>query len=61
MHLDAPAIAGLVASTAPGRVLLTHIQDGADPDGAVEIVRRATSAPVRAVRPGDRIDLLPAS
>ena len=61
MHLDAPAIAGLVASSAPGRVLLTHIQDGADPGGAVEIVRRATSAPVRAVRPGDRIDLLPAS
>jgi len=59
MHLDAPAIAGLVASTAPGRVLLTHIQDGADPDGAVDIVRRATSGPVRAVRPGDRIDLLP--
>jgi ribonuclease BN (tRNA processing enzyme) len=57
-HLDAPAIAALVRSTQPGQVLLTHILDGTDPAGAVDLVAAATSAPVCEVHPGDRFDLL---
>ncbi|HEY7133417.1 MAG TPA: MBL fold metallo-hydrolase [Candidatus Limnocylindrales bacterium] len=56
-HLDAPAIAELVASTSPGRVLLTHLQMGFDGDAAVGLVQAATRAPVRLVEPGDVIDL----
>jgi ribonuclease BN (tRNA processing enzyme) len=56
-HLDAPAIAGLVAVTSPGRVLLTHLQMGFDGAEAVRVVQAATSAPVRLVEPGDVIDL----
>jgi ribonuclease BN (tRNA processing enzyme) len=57
LHLDAPAIAGLVARTKPGRVLLTHLQMALDRDAPVAIVRAATDAPVRLVEPGDRIEL----
>jgi ribonuclease BN (tRNA processing enzyme) len=57
LHLDAPAIAGLVARTRPGRVLLTHLQMALDRDAPVAIVRAATDAPVRLVEPGDRIEL----
>jgi ribonuclease BN (tRNA processing enzyme) len=57
LHLDAPAIAGLVARTRPGRVLLTHLQMALDRDRPVEIVGAATDAPVRLVEPGDRIEL----
>jgi ribonuclease BN (tRNA processing enzyme) len=56
-HLDAPAIAGLARATRPGRVLLTHVLDEADPAGAVAIVKAATGGRVREVRPGDRFDL----
>jgi ribonuclease BN (tRNA processing enzyme) len=56
-HLDAPAIAELVAATSPGRVLLTHLQMGFDGRAAVQIVQDATPAPVRLVEPGDVIDL----
>ena len=57
LHLDAPAIAGLVARTQPSRVLLTHLQMALDRDAPVAIVRAATDAPVRLVEPGDRIEL----
>jgi ribonuclease BN (tRNA processing enzyme) len=57
LHLDAPAIAGLVARTRPGRVLLTHLQMALDREAPVAIVRAATAAPVRLVEPGDRIEL----
>jgi len=53
IHLDAPAIAELVKSTRPGRVLLTHIQMGFDPEAAIRIVAAATEAPVTLVAPGD--------
>jgi ribonuclease BN (tRNA processing enzyme) len=57
-HLDAPAIAELVAETRPGRVLLTHLQMGYDGDEAVRIVRRAAGdSPVRLVSPGDRFEI----
>jgi len=55
LHLDAPAIAGLVRATRPGRVLLTHLQMGFDPEAAIRIVRDATDVPVSLVGPGDRI------
>src|SRR5690242_6671876 len=32
MHLDAPSVGGLAARTGAGRVLLTHLQMGHDPD-----------------------------
>ena len=57
LHLDAPAIAGLVARTRPGRVLLTHLQMALDRSAPVAIVQAATDAPVRLVEPGDRIEL----
>ena len=57
LHLDAPAIAGLVARTRPGRVLLTHLQMALDRQAPVAIVGAASAAPVRLVEPGDRIDL----
>jgi ribonuclease BN (tRNA processing enzyme) len=53
LHLDAPAIAGLVRATHPGRILLTHLQMGFDPEEAIRIVADATDAPVSLVSPGD--------
>jgi ribonuclease BN (tRNA processing enzyme) len=57
LHLNADAIAGLVGSTGPGLVLLTHLQMALDRERPVEIVRSATDAPVRLVEPGDVIEL----
>lgn len=57
LHLDAPAIAALVAGTQPARVLLTHLQMGLDPEEPVRIVGRAFDGDVRLVEPGDVIDL----
>ena len=56
-HLDAPAIAGLVRSSGPGMVLLTHLQMGLDRARPVEILQAATDVPVRLVEPGDTVDL----
>jgi ribonuclease BN (tRNA processing enzyme) len=56
-HLNATAIAELVATTSPGRVLLTHLQMGMDPAPALAIVGAATDGPVDLVEPGDRFDL----
>jgi ribonuclease BN (tRNA processing enzyme) len=53
LHLDAPAIAGLARRTRPGAVLLTHLQMGFDPEGAIRIVADASAAPVALVQPGD--------
>ncbi|HET7029762.1 MAG TPA: MBL fold metallo-hydrolase [Candidatus Limnocylindrales bacterium] len=57
LHLNAEAIAGLVAATRPGLVLLTHLQMALDRERPVEIVRAAFSGAVRLVEPGDVIDL----
>lgn len=57
LHLDAPAIAGLVRETRPAAVLLTHLQMGLDPVAPVDIVGRATDGDVRLVEPGDEIEL----
>jgi ribonuclease BN (tRNA processing enzyme) len=52
-HLDAPAIADLVSTTRPGRVLLTHLQMGLDPTAPVRIVAEAFAGSVALVEPGD--------
>jgi ribonuclease BN (tRNA processing enzyme) len=57
LHLDAPAIAGLVSTARPGRVLLTHLQMGLDRTEPVRIVAAAMSGSVSLVEPGDAIDL----
>jgi ribonuclease BN (tRNA processing enzyme) len=57
LHIDAPAIAGLVSTARPGRVLLTHLQMGLDRDAPVRIVAAAMAGPVSLVEPGDEIDL----
>jgi ribonuclease BN (tRNA processing enzyme) len=57
LHLDAPAIARLVRTARPGRVLLTHLQMGLDRTAPVRIVSEAMDGPVALVEPGDRIDL----
>jgi len=57
LHLDAPAIAGLVTTARPGRVLLTHLQMGLDRIAPVRIVSEAFDGPVRLVEPGNAIDL----
>jgi ribonuclease BN (tRNA processing enzyme) len=58
LHLDAPAIARLVATTRPGRVLLTHLQMGLDREEPVRIVGAAMDGrQVELVEPGDVIDL----
>jgi ribonuclease BN (tRNA processing enzyme) len=56
-HLDAPAIAALVATTRPARVLLTHLQMGLDREAPVRIVAEALGGPVTLVEPGAVLDL----
>jgi ribonuclease BN (tRNA processing enzyme) len=59
LHLAAPEIAALVDKTRPGHVLLTHIQMGFDPEAAADVVRKATTAPVTVVEPGDQFVVTP--
>jgi ribonuclease BN (tRNA processing enzyme) len=51
-HLDGPAVGGLAAEARAGRVLLTHIQMGYDPEAALAAVRSRFSGPVEFVGPG---------
>lgn len=51
-HLDGPAVGELAESTGAGRVLLTHLQMGNDPDETVASVRAHFSGPVSFVWPG---------
>jgi len=57
LHLDAPAIAALVRATRPGRVLLTHLQMGFDPEPAIRIVAEASEGQVTLVEPGDVVEI----
>jgi ribonuclease BN (tRNA processing enzyme) len=52
LHLDGPAVGELSARTGVGRVLLTHLQMGFDPDATVESVRARYDGPVVLVEPG---------
>lgn len=51
-HLDGPVVGDLAARTAPGRVLLTHLQMGHDRDSTIATVRERYDGPVELVDPG---------
>lgn len=57
LHLDAAAVGELAAATGPGRVLLTHLQMGYDPDATLAMVRARYPGPVRFVWPGDELTI----
>ena len=50
MHLDGPAVAR--GRTGVGRVLLTHLQMGFDPDATVASVEARYDGPVEFMEPG---------
>ena len=52
LHLDGPAVGELAARSGVGRVLLTHLQMGFDPDATVASVRALYEGPVELVYPG---------
>ena len=56
-HLDGPAVGALAAGSAAGRVLLTHLQMGHDPDGTVRSVEARYDGPVAFVWPGSVVEL----
>lgn len=56
-HLDGPAVGSLAAGGAAGRVLLTHLQMGHDPDETVRSVQGRYDGPVEFVWPGSVVDL----
>ncbi len=57
LHLDGPAVGRLATATGVGRVLLTHLQMGFDPDETLASVQAAYDGPVEFVWPGTRLDL----
>ena len=56
-HLDGPAVGRLATATRAGRVLLTHLQMGHDPEETIASCRSAYDGPVDLVWPGDQFDL----
>ncbi|HSO28595.1 MAG TPA: MBL fold metallo-hydrolase [Candidatus Sulfomarinibacteraceae bacterium] len=52
LHLDGPAVGALAAESGAGRVLLTHLLMGHDPDATVASVRARYAGPVELVTPG---------
>lgn len=56
-HLDGPSVAGIARSSGVGRVLLTHLQMGFDPDETEASVRAGYDGPVSFVWPGSVLDL----
>jgi ribonuclease BN (tRNA processing enzyme) len=56
-HLDGPAVGRLATATGVGRVLLTHILLGHDPEAAVASCRAAYDGPVEMVWPGSQADV----
>lgn len=59
MHLDGPMVGRLARRADAGRVILTHLQMGYDPDATLASVRAAYPGDVAFAWPGDRIDLSP--
>jgi ribonuclease BN (tRNA processing enzyme) len=57
IHLDGPAVGALAARTGAGRVLVTHLQMGFDPDATIAAVRARFDGPVDLVTPGDAFNL----
>lgn len=56
-HLDGPAVGILATATGAGRVLLTHLQMGFDPEATITAARAEYAGPVDMVWPGSVIDL----
>ncbi len=56
-HLDGPAVGRLAAATRPGRVLLTHLLPGMDPEATIASVRTTFHGVVEVVAPGAVVDL----
>jgi ribonuclease BN (tRNA processing enzyme) len=56
-HLDGPSVGLLAARSAPGRVLLTHLQMGFDAAETLASVRERYGGPVEFVWPGTRLEL----
>jgi ribonuclease BN (tRNA processing enzyme) len=54
VHLDGPAVGELGAQTSAGRILLTHLQMGFDPEATVASVVARFDGPVELVEPGAR-------
>jgi ribonuclease BN (tRNA processing enzyme) len=57
LHLDGPAVGRVAAATGAGRVLLTHLLMGRDPDETIASVRACYDGPVDLVWPGTRVEL----
>jgi len=57
LHLDGPSAGRLASGTNAGRLLLTHLQMGHDPDETVAAARREYAGPVEMVWPGTVIEL----
>lgn len=57
MHLDGPAVGRLAARASVGRLLLTHLQMGFDPEQTIASVRAEYDGPVSFVWPGSELDL----
>lgn len=56
-HLDGPAVGSVARDMGAGRVLLTHLLMGHDPDATVASVRAVYPGPVELVWPGSRLTL----
>ncbi len=56
-HLDGPAVGRLAAASGVGRLLLTHLQMGFDPDETIASMRAWYDGDVRFVWPGDRLQV----
>ena len=57
IHLDGPAVGRLASETSAGRVLLTHLQMGHDPDETVASCRAAYGGAVEMVWPGTTVEI----
>ncbi|TMD30097.1 MAG: MBL fold metallo-hydrolase [Chloroflexi bacterium] len=57
LHLDGPAVGALATETRAGRVLLTHLQMGFDPEATIRSVHASYDGDVRFVWPGDRLSI----
>ncbi len=56
-HLTGPLVGELAARTSPGRVLLTHILPGRDPEATLASVQALYDGPVSFVWPGTRLEI----
>ena len=58
-HLDGPMVGALAARGGAGRVVVTHVRMGCDPDATVAAVRAGYPGQVDMARPGDRFPVIP--